>query len=100
MDGLEYDQTTQDGFTASSSNNNVTLLPEIPQQNELQSIAMQSSRPLSNVPNTVQYPSQEQWKEIRHVLQRMYIDEGRGLENVIRFLHSMHGLKVTYVCLY
>jgi hypothetical protein len=97
MDEIGGNDYTHDGSAAPPSYNNPGLFPDLPQQNERQRVLASSSSPLSNLPSETQLPSQQQWNDIRLVLQRMYIDEGRSLENVIRFLRCQQGLKVTYV---
>jgi hypothetical protein len=97
MDEIGGNDYTHDGSAASSSYNDPGLFLDLPQQNERQRVLASSSGPLLNLPNETQLPSQQQWNDIRHVLQRMYIDEGRSLENVIQLLRYQQGLKVTYV---
>jgi hypothetical protein len=95
MDGIEYNENRQENFAASSSNRSLNIVSGLYQQPNLQPLALPPPQPLSNIPSHVQQPSHEQWEDIRLVLQRIYIDEGRSLENVIQFLRYQQGVKVT-----
>ena len=97
MDGIEEYDYTHDCSAAPSSYNDSGIFPGLPQQNERQRALASSSGPLFNPSNETQQPSQQQWNDIRRVLQRMYIDEEKSLENVIQLLRCQQGLKVTYV---
>jgi hypothetical protein len=44
---------------------------------------------------TKQGPSNDDWERLRHVIESLYIDENRTLENVMRIMTDEHSHKGT-----